>query len=124
MLDVRITGGTVYDGAGSPPCVCDIGIASGRIAEVGDLSAAESRRTIPASGRMVCPGFIDVHSHSDTYLLIEPSAPSKVWQGVTTEVVGNCGASAAPLVGRYHMPSDWKASTSTPSSVTTRCGRA
>lgn len=108
MLDLRITGGTVHDGTGAPARVCDVGIAAGRIADLGDLSTAEARRTIDAAGRLVCPGFIDVHSHSDTYLLIEPAAPSKVWQGVTTEVVGNCGASAAPLVGRYHMPSDWK----------------
>jgi N-acyl-D-amino-acid deacylase len=56
---------------------------------------------------MVCPGFIDTHSHSDTYLLIEPGAASKVYQGITTEICGNCGASAAPLNGSYKMPSDW-----------------
>ncbi|MBT8041779.1 MAG: amidohydrolase family protein, partial [Pontiella sp.] len=56
---------------------------------------------------IVCPGFIDAHSHSDAYLLLEPSAASKIYQGITTEICGNCGASAAPLNGDYKMPSDW-----------------
>jgi N-acyl-D-amino-acid deacylase len=63
---------------------------------------------IEAAGRYVSPGFIDVHSHSDVYLLIEPLAPSKIHQGITTEVVGNCGASAAPRLGRYRAPADWQ----------------
>jgi N-acyl-D-amino-acid deacylase len=73
------------------------------------LSRAEAKATIDAAGRCVAPGFIDVHSHSDAYLILEPSAPSKIYQGVTTEIVGNCGASAAPKVGGYDMPSDWRA---------------
>jgi N-acyl-D-aspartate/D-glutamate deacylase len=72
------------------------------------LPAAEAKRAVDATGKIVWPCIIDVHSHSDAYLLIEPSAPSKIFQGVTTEVVGNCGASAAPRVGRYPMPSDWR----------------
>lgn len=76
---------------------------------MGELSAAGAKKTIDAAGNMVCPGFIDAHSHSDTYLLIEPSAASKVYQGITTEICGNCGASAAPLNGDYKMPSDWMA---------------
>ncbi len=74
---------------------------------MGDLSAARSASTLDAAGLIVCPGFIDAHSHSDTYLLLEPSAASKLYQGVTTEICGNCGASAAPLNGGYRMPSDW-----------------
>ena len=98
MLDLKITGGQVLDGTGRPAFCADVGIQGNEIREIGDLSAVEAKRSVDASGRCVCPGFIDVHSHSDAYLLIEPSAPSKIFQGVTTEVVGNCGASAAPRV--------------------------
>ena len=108
MFDLLITGGQVLDGRGTPAVRADVGIEGDRIAEMGDLSAAEAKASVRADGRYVCPGFVDVHSHSDAYLLIEPSAPSKILQGVTTEVAGNCGASAAPRVGRYLMPSDWR----------------
>lgn len=111
MLNLKITNGTVIDGTGSPPSRADVGIEGDRIVDVGDLSQAEARAEVDASGRYVCPGFIDVHSHSDAYLLIEPFAPSKIYQGVTTEVVGNCGASAAPLLGEYKLPSDWRQQT-------------
>ncbi len=107
MFDIIITGGKVFDGTGTEPITTDIGIKNDTITSVGDLSSAESQTVIDASGKYVSPGFVDVHSHSDTYLLIEPSAPSKIFQGITTEVVGNCGASAAPLTGNYQMPSDW-----------------
>ncbi len=109
MMDLKIINGLVLDGTGSPGRRCDIGITGDRIAVLGDLGQAEARQVIDASGQMVCPGFIDTHSHSDAYLLIEPSAPSKVYQGVTTEVVGNCGASAAPRLGGARMASDWQA---------------
>ena len=108
MFDLKITGGQVIDGTGHPAFRADVGIQGDGIQEIGDLFAAEAKRSVDATGKIVCPGFIDVHSHSDAYLLIEPSAPSKIFQGVTTEVVGNCGASAAPRVGRYPMPSDWR----------------
>lgn len=108
MLDLKIIGGQVLDGTAAAAVRADIGIAGSRIEAIGDLSHAEARATFAADNQIVCPGFIDVHSHSDAYLLVEPSAPSKVFQGVTTEVVGNCGASAAPRVGRYPMPSDWR----------------
>ncbi|NKB23187.1 MAG: amidohydrolase family protein [Kiritimatiellae bacterium] len=111
MLDIKIFGGRVFDGCGSDPLWADIGIQRDRIVEVGDFSKAEAITEIDANGKYVCPGFIDVHSHSDAYLLIEPSAPSKIYQGVTTEVVGNCGASAAPCVGEYKLPSDWREQT-------------
>lgn len=108
MLDLKITGGRMVDGTGRPALTADLGINGGRIAEVGNLSTAEARAEIRADGRCVCPGFIDTHSHSDAYLLVEPSAPSKIHQGVTTEVVGNCGASAAPRFGQARLPSDWQ----------------
>ena len=108
MLGIKITNGKVFDGLGGEGITADVGICGDRIVELGDLADAEAGQTIDATDRYVCPGFIDAHSHSDTYLLIEPDAPSKLYQGITTEVVGNCGASAAPLHGEYRMPSDWK----------------
>jgi len=108
MLDYKIIGGQVFDGTGADPTRADVGIALDRIAAVGDLSRAEAAVTLDVAGRYVAPGFIDVHSHSDAYLLIEPSAPSKLYQGVTTEIVGNCGASAAPLADAAWLPSDWR----------------
>lgn len=106
-FDTLIRGGLVYAGRGGEPFRADVGVCADRIADVGDLSGAEADYIVDATGLIVCPGFVDVHSHSDTYLLIEPAAVSKVFQGVTTEVVGNCGASAAPRSPTYPMPSDW-----------------
>ncbi len=106
-LDIKITGGRVYDGSGGDPRIADVGIHGEKIAAVGNLADVPAPVEIAADGLNVCPGFIDVHSHSDTYLLLEPSADSKLFQGITTEVVGNCGASAAPLAGDYKLPSDW-----------------
>ncbi|MCK5675382.1 MAG: D-aminoacylase [Verrucomicrobia bacterium] len=106
-FDLKIINGWVFDGSGTEAVSCNIGINGDSIAVIGDLGGATAERTIDATGYIVCPGFIDAHSHSDTYLLIEPSAASKIYQGVTTEICGNCGASAAPLNGDYKMPSDW-----------------
>ncbi len=108
MFDLKIVSGMVLDGTGTPARRTDIGITGDRITAMGDLQTAESRDVILAEGKMVSPGFIDTHSHSDAYLLIEPTSPSKVYQGVTTEVVGNCGASAAPCLGLAHLASDWQ----------------
>jgi len=106
-FDLLILNGLVYDGSGNDALCCDVGINGDSITQIGTLSGATAEKTIDATGRIVCPGFIDAHSHSDTYLLLEPSAASKVYQGITTEVCGNCGASAAPLNGDYRMPVDW-----------------
>ncbi|QBG48247.1 hypothetical protein EGM51_12905 [Verrucomicrobia bacterium S94] len=106
-FDVKITNGAVFDGLSDSPTHCDIGINKNTITKMGELSAATAEKTIDATDLTICPGFIDTHSHSDTYLLIEPSAASKIYQGITTEICGNCGASAAPLNGGYKMPSDW-----------------
>ena len=108
MLDIRIVGGRILDGTGAVAMVGDVGISGAEIAAIGDLSGIAAHVTLDAHGHTVCPGFIDSHSHSDTFLLLEPSAPSKIHQGITTEIVGNCGASAAPLLGDYRMPSDWQ----------------
>ena len=106
-FDIKIMNGAVLDGSGKIATHCDIGIKDGLITKLGELSTANAEKTIDSAGLTICPGFIDAHSHSDTYLLLEPSAASKVYQGITTEICGNCGASAAPLNGDYKMPSDW-----------------
>jgi len=106
-FDLKIMGGWVFDGSGKEETYCDLGIIGDSITALGDLSESTAHTTLDAAGCIVCPGFIDAHSHSDTYLLLEPSAASKTYQGITTEICGNCGASAAPLNGDYKMPSDW-----------------
>ncbi|MBR6022584.1 MAG: D-aminoacylase [Kiritimatiellae bacterium] len=115
-FDALILGADVLDGSGGAARRADVGIRGDRIAAVeADLSgAAEGVRAgggevVDGRGLTVCPGFIDAHSHSDAYLLLEPSAASKAMQGVTTEITGNCGASAAPRLPGYEMPSDWAA---------------
>ncbi len=106
-FDLKIINGILHEGSGTDASYGDIGICNDSIAKQGDLSPATAYKTIDAQGCIVCPGFIDAHSHSDTYLLLEPSAASKIYQGITTEICGNCGASAAPLNGDYQMPADW-----------------
>ena len=106
-FDWILRGGTVVDGLGGEGVRADVGLAGDRIAAVGDLAQAQAANEFDAASLLVCPGFIDVHTHSDAYLLIEPGAPSKIRQGVTTEITGNCGASAAPRWPGYTMPSDW-----------------
>ena len=100
-FDVVIRGGRVLDGKGSPWRVADIGIRGGKIARVGRLGRAKWERAIDASGTYVAPGFIDIHTHSDIGILVEPSAECAVRQGVTTHVIGNCGDSPAPISERY-----------------------
>src|SRR5262247_2462182 len=97
MLDVLIRGGSVIDGTGAPPRRADVAIAGDRIEAVEPLPRAEAARVIDATGQVVAPGFVDMHSHADFVLPGLPTADSKVHQGFTLEVVGNCGASPAPL---------------------------
>lgn len=106
-FDVLLKSGTIVDGSGEMPRLGDVGIRGDRIVAIGDLSASQARRVLDCSGLCVAPGFIDVHSHSDTYIFLQPAAPSKIRQGVTTEIVGQCGASASPLIGGAVLPSDW-----------------
>jgi N-acyl-D-amino-acid deacylase len=94
-LDYVIRGGTVYDGTGAPGRLADVGIKDGRIALVGTVEA--EGEVIDATGLAVTPGFIDIHSHSDYTLLMDPRAVSAIHQGVTTEVVGNCGFGCFPI---------------------------
>ena len=101
MLDIKITGGRLVDGTGAPARRADLGIAGDAIAAVGDLAQEPAGRRIDASGLTIAPGFIDVHSHSDWRLWGNRRAESKVRQGVTTEVVGNCGFSPAPVSDEF-----------------------
>ena len=97
MIDLVVSGGTVVDGTGAPGIPADVGVEDGRIVEIGDLRDAQPERRLDASGMIVAPGFIDIHSHSDYTLLVDPRAQSAVAQGVTTELVGNCGHGCAPI---------------------------
>ncbi len=90
MLDVLFREGTVVDGSGRTAFPADVGIVGSMIAAVGDLSSASAEHVVNAAGLVVCPGFVDVHTHSDLTLLINGRAESKVRQGVTTEIIGNC----------------------------------
>ncbi|HLQ42810.1 MAG TPA: amidohydrolase family protein, partial [Thermoplasmata archaeon] len=100
-FDLVIRGGRVLDGAGSPWRIADIGIRNGRIAKVGRVGRAKSANSVDASGKYVAPGFIDIHTHSDIGILVEPTAECAVRQGVTMHVIGNCGDSPAPISDPY-----------------------
>ncbi|MGD8505683.1 MAG: D-aminoacylase [Candidatus Bathyarchaeota archaeon] len=96
IYDLLIKNGFVIDGTGNPWFRADVAISEGRIVKVGRVGITKADGVIDARGLIVSPGFIDIHSHSDLSLLINPLAESKIRQGVTTEVIGNCGGSPAP----------------------------
>jgi N-acyl-D-amino-acid deacylase len=99
MYDLLIRHGHIVDGTGSAPYAADIGVRGGDIVAIGALEG-EAATTVDAGGLVVCPGFIDLHTHSDLSFLLDPTAQSKVRQGVTFELAGNCGSSfCAPLQG-------------------------
>jgi len=96
-FDTGILGGRIVDGAGNPWYEADIGVAGKKITKIGKIEKAECRRAIDAKGLYVCPGFIDIHTHSDVTALVYPGCDSTLRQGVTTHLIGNCGSSAAPM---------------------------
>jgi len=97
MFDILIKGATIVDGTGAQPWVGDAAIQNGRFVALERRIAGEARRLIAAQGLMLAPGFIDIHCHSDLSLFDDPAAEIKLRQGVTLEVLGNCGSSQAPL---------------------------
>jgi N-acyl-D-amino-acid deacylase len=98
MTDWILRGGEVIDGTGRHRWRADVAIAGDRIAAVGSVDRAEGAREIDVSGKIVAPGFIDVHTHDDRALFATPHMAAKASQGVTTVVTGNCGISLAPLL--------------------------
>jgi N-acyl-D-amino-acid deacylase len=98
QYDILIRGGSVFDGSGGAGRRMDIAIRDGQIAALGDLAGERAAKSIDATGLAVAPGFIDIKTHSDFTLPINPKAESKVRQGVTTEIVGHCGFSVAPCL--------------------------
>jgi N-acyl-D-amino-acid deacylase len=99
-FDLVVRGGTVLDGTGGPAFVADIGIRGDAIAAVGTIAPEQGARVLEAASLHVAPGFVDIHTHSDGDILCYRKAESRILQGVTTELTGNCGSSAAPLAGR------------------------
>ncbi|MFL6242364.1 MAG: amidohydrolase family protein [Acidimicrobiia bacterium] len=93
--DLVIQNGTVVDGTGSPSFRGDVAVTGDRIAAVGDVDG-DGRESIDAEGRVVSPGFVDVHTHLDAQVGWDPVASSSCWHGVTSVVLGNCGVTFAP----------------------------
>jgi N-acyl-D-aspartate/D-glutamate deacylase len=117
-FDIVITNGHIMDGTGSPWYSGDLGIRDGKIAAIGNLSTAQRSRTIDAHGMVVAPGFIDMLGQSELTILVDPRLPSKIYQGITTEITGE-GDSVAPLndamiqadhatYQHYHITPDWR----------------
>jgi N-acyl-D-amino-acid deacylase len=117
-FDLVITNGHIIDGTGSPWYSGDIGIRDGKVAAIGNLAGAPRQRTIAAAGKVVAPGFIDMLGQSELSILVEPRLPSKIYQGITTEITGE-GSSIAPLndaivqvdregYAHYKITPDWR----------------
>ena len=117
-FDIVITSGHIIDGTGSPWYSGDLGIRDGKVAAIGNLAAAPRKRTIDAAGKVVAPGFIDMLGQSELTILVDPRLPSKIYQGITTEITGE-GGSIAPLndaiiqtdhtgYEHYHITPDWR----------------
>jgi N-acyl-D-aspartate/D-glutamate deacylase len=117
-FDLVIRNGHIIDGTGSPWYAADIGIRDGRIAALGDLASVPAKRTIDVHGMVVAPGFIDMLGQSELTILVDPHLPSKIYQGITTEITGEGGSIApqtdatiqADRVGyeHYHITPDWR----------------
>jgi N-acyl-D-amino-acid deacylase len=106
--DILIRGGLVIDGSGRPGEIADVAVHNGRIAAIGSRLEGRARKVVDAGGLAVSPGFIDIKTHSDFTLPINPKAESKVRQGVTTEIIGHCGFSVAPVLpGKAGLLADY-----------------
>ena len=117
-FDLIIANGHIVDGTGSPWYSADLGIRAGRIAAIGNLGKAQAKRRIDAAGNVVAPGFIDMLGQSEFTILVDPRLPSKIYQGITTEITGE-GNSAGPMIGQarieagqtlehYGLKADWQ----------------
>jgi N-acyl-D-amino-acid deacylase len=117
-FDLIIANGHIIDGSGSPWYSADVGIRGGRIAAIGKLGGSAAKRRIDAQGLVVAPGFIDMLGQSEFTILVDPRLPSKIYQGITTEITGE-GSSAAPMTGaarteaaqtleHYGLKADWQ----------------
>lgn len=95
--DILIKNGHMVDGTGNPSTVMDVGIANGKVRGMGRSLSGDAGEVIDATGAVVCPGFIDLHNHTDLAALAYPRCESHVMQGITTSVVGNCGLAMAPI---------------------------
>lgn len=118
MFEILIKGGTILNGTGKPGYTADIAIAGERIVDIGNFPQEAATRCIHAAGLMISPGFVDIHSHTDISLFVNPRAESKIRQGITTEISGNCGATPFPydktriagtqkVLARYGLELDW-----------------
>jgi len=96
MEDIIIRGGLILDGTGAPGIEGDVAVSDGRITRMGNLKGCAAARELDARGYAVAPGFIDSHAHSDTSFLQDSSGASKIYQGITTEITGQCGDSPFP----------------------------
>lgn len=119
MYDYIIKNGKIIDGSGTPWFKSDIAISKGKIIKIAKFTDEKAKKIIDAQGLVVSPGFIDIHTHSDLTVLVNGKSESKIRQGVTTEVIGNCGSSPAPAYGKgykhlkeelkdYGLNYDWK----------------
>jgi N-acyl-D-amino-acid deacylase len=117
-FDFVIINGHIIDGSGSPWYSGDVGIRNGKIAAIGNLKGASRKQTIDAQGKVVAPGFIDMLGQSEMTILVDPRLPSKIYQGITTEITGE-GNSAGPLndailhadragYDHYHLTPEWR----------------
>jgi N-acyl-D-aspartate/D-glutamate deacylase len=111
-LDLVVRGGLVVDGTGAPPVRADVAVAGDRIVAVGDIGDigavdGDAARVVDADGRVLAPGFVDVHTHLDAQAFWDPALSPSPLHGVTTAIAGNCGFTIAPLsdaTGEYLMP--------------------
>lgn len=118
-FDIIVRGGLVFDGLGGEPCEADVGVVGDSIAAVAPSLPVGASRVIEARGLAVAPGFVDIHAHGDIYPLLCPDSPARLHDGVTTEIVGNCGESPFPqtdatlaaradTVERHGIAVDWR----------------
>jgi N-acyl-D-amino-acid deacylase len=105
--DLIFRNATIYDGSGAAPVTGDVAVSNGKIAAMGALTSMSADKEVDAKGKALSPGFIDVHTHDDRYVLEQPSVPAKASQGVTTVVIGNCGASMAPYTRTDIDKNNW-----------------